>query len=162
MTTISLFTIYISNMSLARSSNQLSKKDEELTGNSKEKMDRRFLIPLDVRSFLPCNLRARYLRRLMQQLDKLLQAPLHRPRCCRGCGAGFAGHGPRYPPSGFARCGGRRRNGGVAVRTTTRAGSIVSSTLATVMLDTCNALECILVESPRHFKSHGWTTRVRL
>jgi hypothetical protein len=56
---------------------------------------------------------------------------------------------------------------GITARRTTRAASSDSSTLAThrgppVMPDTCTAPERILVESPRHCESHGWTARVRL
>ncbi len=77
-----------------------------------------------------------------QQLDKLLRALVRRSRRDRGYGAGFAGRGPRSPPSGFARHGGQRRDDGPTACRTTRADSPNSSTLATrygppVMPDTC-------------------------
>uniref|UniRef100_A0A0E0MYZ9 Uncharacterized protein n=1 Tax=Oryza rufipogon TaxID=4529 RepID=A0A0E0MYZ9_ORYRU len=46
-------------------------------------------ISLDVGSSLPLNLRADHLRRLMQQLDKLLQAPARRSQRGRGRCAGI-------------------------------------------------------------------------
>ncbi|RLM80212.1 hypothetical protein C2845_PM12G09060 [Panicum miliaceum] len=131
-------------------------------------MARRLLISLDAGSSLPRNLRARHLCRLLrQQLAELLRAPVRRPRRGKGRGAGFAGRGPRSLPSGFASRGGRCCDDGAAARRATRAASSDSSTLATrrgppVMLDTCTTPKRILVESPRHCKSHGWTARVRL
>jgi hypothetical protein len=94
---------------------------------------------------LPRHLRARCLRRLMrQQLVELLRAPARRSR--RGKG---------------------RASRRAAARKAARAASSDSSTLATrrgppVMPDVCTAPERILVQSPRHCPSHGWTARVRL
>jgi hypothetical protein len=94
---------------------------------------------------LPRHLRARCLRRLMrQQLVELLRAPARRSRRGRG-------HASRR----------------AAARKAARAASSDSSTLATrrgppVMPDVCTAPERILVQSPRHCPSHGWTARVRL
>jgi hypothetical protein len=130
-------------------------------------MARRLLISLDAGSSLPRNRCARHLRRFLhQQLAELLRAAVLRPRRGKGRGASFATRGPRSPPSSFASRGGRCRDDAAAHRATIAASSD-SSTLATchgppMKPDTCTAPERILVESPRHCESHGWTARVRM
>ncbi len=64
-------------------------------------------VPLTADSSLPRNLRARHLRRLLQQLETILRAPVRRTRRGRGRRAGNAGRGPPSPPPGFAGHGGR-------------------------------------------------------
>uniref|UniRef100_A0A0E0KMW7 Uncharacterized protein n=1 Tax=Oryza punctata TaxID=4537 RepID=A0A0E0KMW7_ORYPU len=99
----------------------------------------------------------------------LLRALVHRPQCNRGRGAGFAGRGPCFPPSGLARRVGRCRDDGVATRKTTSAGSTNSSTFATrrgppVMPDSCTAPERDARRGDvvtSYYPHHGWTNHVR-
>ncbi|CAN6233625.1 unnamed protein product [Urochloa humidicola] len=115
---------------------------------------------------LPRHLRAHHLRRMMrEQFHQILRTPVRLQQ--RGRGQGPVS--PPASPSGLhGRRGGRRRANNAAARRASRASSSSGeSSLAArrglpVAPDSCIAPDRILVSSPRHCPTHGWTARVRL
>ncbi|CAN6348089.1 unnamed protein product [Urochloa humidicola] len=102
---------------------------------------------------------------MREQLHHILRTPVRLQQRGRG-------QGPVSPPAGpsglHGRCGGRRRTNNAAARQASRASqSNGESSLAArrglpVPPDSCIASDRILVASPRHYATHGWTARVRL
>ncbi|CAO2194363.1 unnamed protein product [Urochloa humidicola] len=102
---------------------------------------------------------------MREQFHQILRTPVRLQQRGRG-------QGPVSPPAGpsglHGRRGGRRRADNVAARRASRASSSSGeSSLAArrglpVPPDSCIAPDRILVSSPRHCVTHGWTARVRL
>ncbi|CAN6356362.1 unnamed protein product [Urochloa humidicola] len=102
---------------------------------------------------------------MREQFHQILRTPIRLQQRGRG-------QGPVSPPAGpsglHGRRGGRRRANNAAARRASRASSSSGeSSLAArrglpVAPDSCIAPDRILVSSPRHCPTHGWTARVRL
>ncbi|CAN6166961.1 unnamed protein product [Urochloa humidicola] len=102
---------------------------------------------------------------MCEQFHQILRTPVRLQQRGRG-------QGPVSPPAGpsglHGRRGGRRRADNAAARRASRASSSSGeSSLAArrglpVAPNSCIAPDRILVSSPRHCPTHGWTARVRL